>query len=464
MKRRPTMRTLVTMGLVLSACSLLTLVSVADAPRNPDASLAGPELAGWFAGDPHVHRGILCGRSDAKEMLTPEELLNGMRANNLAVLSVLGDIGNGEAKYADKDFALTNAEDHPVSTPERILHWDAEWHYDPRGVTFEQKVIGGHLIVLGLKRAETIFSEYTYPIFEWARKQDAIAGFAHMQYLKDGIPNDLDCCLPLEYPVETALGTSAFLMEDVNGGDAAIQAYYRLLNCGFRPGLAAGTDYSCNELQPFGTLLTYVAIRGGKLTYRKWIDGIAQGRTVVSRNGHNEFLDLKVNETASPGEEVQLAGRGTVRVSIRWSSVKNLTGRVELVRKGRVVGSRKGSASPDLPLIFQTTQDFAHSGWLCARRMDEKGHQTHSGAVFIIIKGKPIRTRSSDAEYFVRWIDNLIQQTSPGGAWSEYFPHDRDAAQSRYRQAREIYKRIAKEAQSQPRSQFLNENSRASGE
>ncbi len=117
-----------------------------------------------------------------------------------------------------------------------------------------------------------------------------------MQYLPygfypppDGIPESLDCCTPLEYPVETALGSSSFLMEDVRGSDSALQAYYRILNTGFRPGFAAGTDYPCNDLQPYGTLLTYVRIPDGKLTYGKWIEGIAQGHTVVSRHGHNEF-------------------------------------------------------------------------------------------------------------------------------------------------------------------------------
>jgi hypothetical protein len=412
-----------------------------------------PEPPGWFAGDPHVHRGILCGRADAKEMLTPGELLEGMKANDLAVLSVLGDIGNGEVKYPEKDFALTNGQDHPASTPRRILHWDAEWHYDPQGVTFEQKVIGGHLILLGLKQAKTVFAEYTYPIFEWARKQGAIAGFAHMQYLKDDIPKDLDCCAPLEYPVETALGTSSFVMEDVNGSDTAIHAYYRLLNCGFRPGLAAGTDYSCNRLEPFGTLLTYVAVSGGKLTYRKWIEGIAKGRTVVSRNGHNEFLDLKVNGTALPGDEIRLDGRGAVQVAVRWSATKELTGRIELVRDGSVVAKQQGSVAPDSPLILQATQEFTQSGWLCARRMDEKGHQTHTGAVFITVNNAPVRASASDAEFFVRWIDNLIQRTSPGGSWSQYFSREREAAQSRYRKARALYENIAAEAKKQAQAQ-----------
>ena len=66
----------------------------------------------------------------------------------------------------------------------------------------------------------------------------------------------------------------------------------RILNCGFRPGLTAGTDYPFNEREAIGTLLTYVYIPDRILTYQKWIEGIAKGNTVVSRVGHNEFLDL----------------------------------------------------------------------------------------------------------------------------------------------------------------------------
>jgi hypothetical protein len=420
-------------------------------------SAARPEPPDWFSGDAHVHRGIGCGRANEKEMLTPPQLLEMMKTNNLAVISVLGDIGNGEIKYADKDIPLMTGKDDPVSTSDHIVHWDAEWHYDPEGVTFERKVIGGHLILLGLKQGGQPYAQYTYPIFEWAKDRGAIGGYAHMQYLPfafypppDGIPQSLDCCAPLEYPVETALGSSSFLMEDVHGSDSAMQAYYRILNCGFRPGLAASTDYSCNYLEPLGTLLTYVRIPGGKLTYDKWLEGIAKGRTVVSRNAHNEFLDLKVNDTAQPGDEVRLEGKGPVRVRVEWRSLNNAVGRIEVVQNGSVVASQTAEVAPGTPAVFETTLDLRQSGWLAARRMDwQNGHQTHTAAVFVLVKGQPIRANARDAEFFVQWIDNLIQQTSPGGAWSKFLPNDREAAQARYRKARAIFAERAREAHNQ---------------
>jgi hypothetical protein len=416
-----------------------------------------PEPADWFAGDAHVHRGIGCGRSNEKEMLSPQQLLEMMKVNNLAVVSVLADAGNGEIKYADQDLPLITGHDNAVSTPERIIHWDAEWHYDPEGVTFARRVIGGHLILLGLKHGGQPFAEYTYPIFDWTKKQGGIAGFAHMQYLPvglypppDGIPLSLDCCAPLEYPVEIALGSSSFVMEDVRGSDTALQAYYRLLNTGFRPGLAAATDYSCNDNQPLGTLLTYVRIPGGKLSYDQWIEGIASGRTVVSRNAHNEFLSLKVNETAQPGDEVRVESNGPVRVRIESQSLSNQVGRIELIQNGAVVASQTAEAGPGKPAVFETMVDFRQSGWLAARRMDwQAGHRTHTGAVFVLVKGSPIRASIEDAQFFVGWIDNLLKQTSPGGEWSRYFSKDREAAQERYREARAIFLRIESETEEQ---------------
>ncbi len=393
------------------------------------------EPAGWWAGDAHVH--LDCGVASG-DPVTTDYLLEAMKVNNLAVISVLADMGNGEVRDAARDLPRVNGRDDPLSRPDRILHWDAEWHFDPRGVTFEQKAIGGHLIVLGLRHAERRFSEYTYPILDWASSQHAIVGFAHMQYLPSGLPGELDCCAPLEYPVETALGTVAFVMEDVDGSDTAIAAYYRLLNCGFRPGLAASTDFPCNARKAIGSLLTY-ALVPGRLTYQRWIEAVGKGHTVVSRNGHKEFLDVKVNRWAAPGDEVRLQRPGSVTVEVKWSATEKLPGKLELVRNGVVIASRRDS-------VLHETVDFQRSGWLCARVMDARGHRVHSAATLVTVGGAPVRTSAADAEFFIRWIDNLIAKTTPPGDWSIYLTHDREQAHARYLKAREIYKTIAAEA------------------
>ena len=399
-----------------------------------------PEPPGWFAGDPHVH--CDCGVAGGLTV-TPDQVFAAMSTNRLAVVSLLADMGNGEVRDAPRDLPRIDGKDWPQSTPRQILHWDAEWHFDPAGVTFEQKAIGGHLLLLGLRHGERTFSEYTYPVIERAKQQKAVVGYAHMQYLKNDIPQELDCCAPLEYPVEVALGTIDFLSEDVHGGDSAIQAYYRLLNCGFRPGLAAATDFPCNFHEPAGTQLTYVRTADGKLSYRGWIDGVRAGRTVVSRNAHREFVDLRVNGKAGPGDEIALTKPGRASVDARWSATAPLSGQIEIVRNGVVVASRNASGTST---AVHASIEFPESGWICARRIDAKGHQVHTGAVYVIVRGAPVRASSADADFFVQFLDNLIRHTSPGGDWNRFFPRDLDAAQARYRRAREIYARIAAEA------------------
>ena len=426
-------------AIVLTLFSAMIFASI-------NARAAGPEPAGWYAGDMHVHRS--CGGSPE----AVSSLYTKMSPQNLSVISLLADMGNGEVQNPVTDLPLVNGQDASVSTSGRIVHWDAEWHWDATYNQYPHQALGGHVVALGLSEAHQIWEEYTYPIFNWAHQQNGIAGFAHMEYLDNNIPQSLTCCTPIEYPVEVALGASDFISEDVvdtnNTGsglnpESLIQAYYRLLNCGFRPGLAAGTDYPCNDGRPLGSLLTYVQVAGGQMTYRNWIEGIAEGRTVVSRNGHNEFLDLKVNGSSTPGDEIKLTGAGTVQVNIQWIATQNLSGTIELVQNGIVVASRQASVAAGAPASLTATVDFANSGWLAARRMGSSGHQVHTGAVFVTVNNAPVRASAADAEFYVHWMDNLLQKTSPGGSWSSYFVNSRSAAQARYQAAKAMYQQIA---------------------
>jgi hypothetical protein len=401
-----------------------------------------PEPAGWYAGDMHVHRS--CGGSPE----SVSSLYNKMSSQNLAVISLLADMGNGEVQNPVTDLPLVNGQDASISTPGRIVHWEAEWHWDATYTQYAHRALGGHIVALGLTEAHQIWQEYTYPILKWAHDQGGIAGFAHMEDLDGSIPNNLNCCIPMEYPVEVALGSADFISEDVDGGDIAIEAYYKLLNCGFRPGLAAGTDYPCG-VSELGSLLTYVQVEGGQMTYGNWIDGIAAGRTVVSRNGHNEFLDLRVNGSSTPGDTINLAGGGSIPVTIQWTSKQSLTGTIELVRNGEVVASKpQASVAPGLPATLSATVDFSKSGWLAARRMSNGGHEVHTAAVFVTVGKAPVRASAEDALFYVGWTDNLIKKTSSGGAWYSYFKSSatRNAAQTRYRNAKAIYQQIASES------------------
>lgn len=412
----------------------------------------GPEPAGWYAGDMHVHRS--CGGSPE----AVSSVFNRMSTQNLSALSLLADMGNGEVQNPVTDLPLVNGQDASVSTSTRKLHWDAEWHWDATYSQYPHEALGGHIVALGLSDAQQIWKEYTYPILDWAHKQNGIAGFAHMQYLTSGgLPSSLTCCTPFEYPVEVALGASDFISEDVDDitysgstmyPENFMQAYYRLLNSGFRPGFAAGTDYPCNGGADPGALLTYVQVAGGQMTYRNWIDGIAKGRTVVSRNGHNEFLNLTVNGTATPGDEVLLGSAGAVNVTVQWTATESLSGIIELVQNGTVVSSKSGSVSSTSPLTLSTTVNFAKSGWLAARRVASSGgeHYVHTAAVFVTVNNAPVRANATDTQYYVNWMNGLLTNIAPGGEWNYFFPTSLSAVQTRYQNALALYQQIAAEA------------------
>lgn len=437
-------RTIVPTGksfmLEIPANCIFTLRGQAE-PRSGAVYQARPEPENWYAGDIHVHRN--CG--EVTSTLAETEFAAMMEPNDLAVISVLADMGNGEVKDSNTDLPKVNGKDAPYSKPGRLVHWDAEWHFDPAGVTFEKKALGGHLVFLGLKEAHTLWDESPASILAWAKKQGAVKGFCHMQYLNDSIQHDLTCCIPLDFPVEAALGTIDFLSEDVWLNDASINAYYKILNCGFRMGWAAGTDFPCNNSEPLGSLLTYVEVKDRPLTYQGWIEGIRNGRTVVTTNGHAEFLELKVNGTATPGDEIRCKGKNTFTIEATWTAMKEQSGRIEIVCNGRVVANQPGTAEPGKPVILQCRLPIDESSWICARRMDDAGHRSHTAPVYIIIDNRPVRASIADAQFFIKWINNLLEKTSPGGVWNQYFTHDLDVVQGRYRKARASYERIAAE-------------------
>ena len=414
----------------------------------PSAFSQTPEPLGWYAGDMHVHRS--CGGSPE----SVSSMFNRMSPQNLSAESLLADIGNGEVQNPITDLPLVTGLDDPISTSSRKLHWDVEWHWDAIYTQYPHQALGGHIVGLGLSNAHQIWQEYTFPILDFAHQQNGIAGFAHLQYLDSGFPQTLTCCTPIEYPVEVGLGAADFISEDVddvNSGfsmnpEAFTQSYYRLLNTGFRPGFSAGTDYPCNSSRDLGTLLTYVQVANGQMTYRNWINGIANGRTVVSRNGHNEFLNFTVNGSATPGDEIFLSGPGNVTVSAKWSANQNFSGTIELVQNGTVVASQPASVTSSSPATLTATVNFAKSGWLVARRMGNNEHYVHTAAVFVTVNNAPVRANAGDAQFYVDWTNSLLQNTSPGGQWNSFFPTQLSAAQARYQSAKSLFQQIVAEA------------------
>ena len=78
--------------------------------------------------------------------------------------------------------------------------------------------------------------------------------------------------------------------------------------------------------------------------------------------------------------------------------------------------------------------------------MSGSGHEVHTAAVFVKVNGAPVRASVADAQFYVDWMDELLQRTSVGGVWASYFPTKRAQAQARYQAAKSLYQQIALEA------------------
>jgi len=405
--------------------------------------------AGWYAGDIHVHRN--CGIYSAT--YSTDSLKQWMKANRLSVMCLLADMGNGEVLDPATDLKKISGHDDPLSTPEQIIHWDAEWHWDATYNNFANQALGGHLVLLGLKNASQIWEESPHKILSWAASQNAVRGFAHLEYVEGKIPDSLNCCIPIDLPVEAALHNLDFASVDVYGAyspnngtyysNPAMDIYYKLLNCGIRLGLAAGTDFPCNEGEPLGTLLTYARVPE-QLSYDKWIRAIKSGNTVISRMGNTEFLDFKINSRLQPGDELKMNAKGTADVLVTWTSGIQRDGAIELIYNGKVVQSISGSADPGHPLQLHVQLPVTKTGWIAARRMGAGEYQSHTAPVYIALKNQPMVSEPADAKYFVAWMDNLLAQTAPGGRWAHYFPQTLEAIRNRYKQARSYYLQLIK--------------------
>ncbi len=429
--------------LVLANC-IYTLVADTGVPVNAGSLNETLKKKGWYAGDIHVHRN--CGESTP--VYAVDTLASAMKKNGLSVISVLADMGNGEVYNAKADMKLVTGKDAPQSTPEAIVHWDAEWHWDATYTNFAKQALGGHLVLLGLTNAEQIWAESPYEILEWAKKQNAVKGFAHLEYLNENIPAELNCCIPVDLPVEAALKNIDFVSTDVFGsyspnygsyfGKQSLDVYYKMLNCGITLPLAAGTDFPCNNLEPLGTVLTCAQV-DAKLSYNNWIDAIRAGKTVISRLGNKEFLDLKVDGDHGPGSSVHLVQKQKADISVTWNAENEATGEIEILCNGKVIAHAGGAAAPGKPFVLKTSYTIDKSSWIAVRRVSGNEYYVHTSPVYVYIGNENIVAGKDDALYFVRWIDNILTNIADGGKWKKFFPETLDKVRIHYQQARDYY-------------------------
>jgi cysteine-rich repeat protein len=363
-------------------------------PSNTDGCLTTCQRpAAWASGDVHLHS------SGCDRYVDPAALVDRLRTMGLQVGSGLV-WGNGFAN----DEAFFTGRDHPLSTPEVILHYDMEVSRFAAAKT-------GHLVLLGLDSlhySEDMFGtpQSGVPIVDWARRQPrAVVGMAHAGlWPADGsflVPPG-GCCSPWETVVHAARGRLDFLsFERVPSGQGAIDAgsfrlWKAILDSGFRVAIAGGSDWLCTHQLDANTPRTDV-ILDGPLTYDNWLAGIKAGRTaVVNASGPGDRLNLRVDGHRL-GEEAHLAAAGEVTVTLETAGPAPAD--VDVIVNGATVTRMSLAAGVQ---VAQVRVPVTRSAWVAAR-----SQHVMTSPVYVLVGGQAIRASAEDTCYLKRSVQDL---------------------------------------------------------
>ncbi len=442
----------------------------ADGPSEVSFKLErwiDPSKYGWFSGDHHIHAAGCSHYQNPTEGVLPQDMMRQVLGERLNIGAVLTW---GPDYYYQKQF-FAGRKDNPLSTVDRLLHYDLEVSGFPSSHA-------GHIVLLNLKEqdypgAKVIedWPTWDLPIFRWAKAQGAIVGFAHsgwgLQVPGKDLPNynipGFDGIGANEYIVDV---TYPDTVDFISAADTPyvweLNIWYHTLNAGFRTRISGETDFPCIYDDRVGIGRTYAHL-DGTLDYTSWLESLKAGRSYVS-DGKSHLMDFRVN-TAAVGvnnSELRLDSPGKVQVTLKaaallpeepddalrsrstdekpyWDVERARIGNsrevaVEIVLNGEPVGSKRIVADGTVGDVnFEVAVE--RSSWIAARILGS----AHTNPVFVVVGGKPIRTSRRSAQWCLDAVNQCWTQKS-----SRIAPGEIVEAQKAYDHARGVYRqRIA---------------------
>jgi hypothetical protein len=249
----------------------------------------------------------------------------------------------------------------------------------------------------------------------------------------------------LELPVDLALGKveALDLATRFDTFDLTAMVYQRLLNCGFRLAVGAGTDVYANLKRnpPIGIERMY-AFSPNSFSYANYIDGMKAGRTFAT-NG--PMIALSVNGQPI-GSTITLDRAGDMMVKASARAQFPIE-RLQIIVGGEV--AETATASGDrLSVAFEAPVRIPRSTWV-AVRADGPRHPmlisgnplaAYSSPVYLHVGDEPIAS-ATDAKFFIAWIEKLWQLVDARGRWSA--PSHRQYVRGLFRRAQDVYQGIA---------------------
>jgi hypothetical protein len=434
-----------------------------------------PAEKGWYSGDHHVHAAGCAHYESPTEGVTPADMIRHVLGEDLNVGCCLSW---GPCWYHQKRYF--EGKTNPLSTSDHLLRYDVEVSGFPSSHC-------GHICLLrlheqdypGTKLIED-WPSWDLPIFDWAKSQGAVVGFAHsgwgLQVSSIELPNYLippmDGIGANEYLVDVAHDKCDFISTVDTPPVYELNIWYHTLNCGYRCRISGETDFPCIYGERVGLGRSYVHL-DGKLNFDDWAEGIKQGRCYVS-DGHSHLMDFAVNGegVGLKKSEVKLAEPGTVKVTAKVAALlePNPTEATEHIRKtplhdkpywdierarigdtrrvpvevlvnGVPVEKRELEADgSEQELSFNVP--IKQSSWVCLRIFPS----SHTNPVFVLVDDKPIRVSRRSAEWCLKAIDKCWQEKAGRkGNRERIREKELAAAKEAYDKAREEYKKILAE-------------------
>ena len=474
------------------------VAAIGDGKARIDARLerwVDPAKWGWYSGDTHIHAGGCAHYQVPTEGVSPETMIRHVRGEGLAIGDVLTW---APSWYYQKQFFAG----HAVSPAASLEHCDLQeannsnlkTHDTPEdaesSLRYDVEVSGfpsshaGHLVLLrlaeqdypGTKLIED-WPSWNLPILQWARAQGSVIGYAHcgsgMIVDSTDLPNyeipPMDDNGTQEAIVDVTHGVVDFLSGCDTVPVAELNAWYHMLNCGFRLAMIGETDFPCITGDRVGVGRSYVKLDRrpmGDPGYEAWVHALQKGRLYCG-DGRSHFLEFTVNRLAGGGADVELAAPGAVQVAATVAA-RIEPQPTEETRAIRLRGSHPGTWGWHLEnaRIGETRQvavelvvngvpvdkalieadgtpqavgfqlQIARSSWVALRVMPS----AHTHPVFVTVGAKPLRASRRSAEWCRACVDKIWEVKSPFMRESE-----RPAAAAAFDHARATYEAIAKE-------------------
>jgi hypothetical protein len=452
-----------------------------------------PAKWGWYSGDTHIHAGGCAHYQNPTEGVTPETMIRHVRGEGLAIGDVLTW---GPSYYYQKQFFTGHAVspaatlEHPelqlannatlqphatAEDPESTLRYDVEVSQFPSSHA-------GHLVLLRLKDQDypgtkliEDWPSWNLPILKWVKEQGAFGGYAHcgigMVVDSTDLPN-------YEIPPMDGIGTQEGIMDVTHGvcdflsgtnthPIAELNAWYHMLNCGFRLAMIGETDWPCVTGDRVGVGRSYVRLDQrpiGNEGYEAWVRDLIRGRLYCG-DGRSHFLEFKVNSHHSGEGDLTLKGPEVVHIEalvaarlepeitpettpkrvvpgwgwhLEWARIgKTREVPVELIVNG-FAAEKTTLLADGTPRRIRFKTSIARSSWIALRILPS----AHTHPVFVQVAGKPIRASRKSAEWCRACVDKVWEVKSPFMRDSE-----RPAAAEAFDHARKTYEQIISECE-----------------